>query len=255
MPSKRKSVLPQVRELEQVRRQLVRQARSLADYGRIDAAPFEKVGRKRSHLGLLEDVLLLTGVLRDNWSRIEGYTPLTLEFLVEQRVRAVAFMQALGLRGTTPPEFLRAVRIRQQFFTLLVRSYEQVRQALRYARRRRGDAESIAPSLYKGRVDRDVKRDARSEEVESNPQATGVPELPAPALRVPELRVPESARVGAGMGEGLERQVQSSVPLVRRSRSRRARRGRPLRAFVARSVLSSGSHLPLLSAPRGHPRG
>src|SRR5262249_47016064 len=76
-----------------------------------------------------------------------------------------------------------AVLIRQQIYTLLVRTYEQARVAVRYLRRRQRDWDTIVPSLYAGRATKGVAKPARV----SQATATGDVTAQQPAESLPLL--------------------------------------------------------------------
>lgn len=57
----------------------------------------------------------------------------------------------IGRRKCGIPSNAAAALERQQTFTLMVRTYDQLRRAVHYVRWDEGDAEDIAPSLYAGR--------------------------------------------------------------------------------------------------------
>jgi len=51
-------------------------------------------------------------------------------------------------RECAPPGLVAALDLRRRAFTLLLFAYDEARVAITYVRRREGDAELIAPSLY-----------------------------------------------------------------------------------------------------------
>jgi hypothetical protein len=64
---------------------------------------------------------------------------------------------AAALRGPCDPceratsHAAAAAELRRRAFTLVVRTYNEIRQALRYIRRHQGDFETIAPTIYPGK--------------------------------------------------------------------------------------------------------
>ena len=82
-------------------------------------------------------------------------------------------ISAVGDREQTPTQIDAADR-RQRAFSLFVKAYDQARRAIQYVRWEQGDADSIAPSLYSGRGNSNVKRRAEDAQV-----------TPAPVVQVP----------------------------------------------------------------------
>jgi hypothetical protein len=74
------------------------------------------------------------------WAEISGHAPFTLPDLHEGERLALELLAAQSRRGTAPEELLLAARVRQQIFTLLVRTYERARRAVRYLQLSRGEA-------------------------------------------------------------------------------------------------------------------
>ncbi|WP_437591731.1 hypothetical protein [Sorangium sp. So ce1000] len=87
-------------------------------------------------------------------------------------------LAALGVRehgkGPGPTE---AADKRARAFALLVHAYDQTRRAIAYLRWNEGDADSIAPSLYKGRGG----RTASSSDTAAAPDDTAPADPTAPA--------------------------------------------------------------------------
>jgi hypothetical protein len=96
-------------------------------------------------------VLALVAMFRERWCDIQARTIATRTTLQEAEGLALKSLAALGQRGRAPPALIAAARVRQLIFTLLVRSYAQARNALRYLRRWQRDVDRIAPSLYSRR--------------------------------------------------------------------------------------------------------
>jgi hypothetical protein len=82
-------------------------------------------------------------------------------------------ISAVGDRAQTPTQIDAADR-RQRAFSLFVKAYDQARRAIQYVRWQQGDADSIAPSLYSGRGNSNVKRRTEDAQV-----------TPAPVMQVP----------------------------------------------------------------------
>jgi hypothetical protein len=66
----------------------------------------------------------------------------------------------VGIREQQPDITAQAVRDRQAAFTTFMSTYDEICAAVSYVRRRHGDAETIAPSLYLGRTSKKKPDDA-----------------------------------------------------------------------------------------------
>jgi len=98
------------------------------------------------------DIFALANVLKSNWDKISERTSVKSEELDQAEVEADHLVTATGEREQTPVVAPEVVRDRQAAFTLFINTYEEVRAAVAYIRRKQGDADSIAPSLYAGRT-------------------------------------------------------------------------------------------------------
>jgi hypothetical protein len=146
------------------RDQLLANAESLAAFDLIDGERLKHVKTAPGYRPLAGDIFALATIYQDHWSAVEGRTPVTLAALTEAKESALELLEAVGLRDQTPLTLGEAALVRQQAFTLLVRTYEQARKAVVYLRGDEG-ANEVAPSLYALRGSR--RRAADEEAVES----------------------------------------------------------------------------------------
>jgi hypothetical protein len=140
----RKELIARAREL---RASLLVQAKELRKWKVID---FELEGKISSgqRLGdIAKDLTWLADLLRTNWEVIEDRTPLTLHDLDE----ADQISDRMFGASSPVPKVDPNSDTRTRAFTLLVRSYEQVRREVVYLRWNEGDAERFAPTIYLGR--------------------------------------------------------------------------------------------------------
>ncbi len=138
-------------ELATIRDQLLLNAKILADHGMIDASQIEDCKKSNGYRALVEDVVRLVRVYRGSWGTIGNKTPITLAKLDEAARRATELLSLVGFREQHVHARAAAARTRDRAFTLFVRAYDDARHAVEYLRREEGDADVIAPSLYKGR--------------------------------------------------------------------------------------------------------
>ncbi|MEY2934141.1 MAG: hypothetical protein RL033_4890 [Pseudomonadota bacterium] len=141
-------------ELTVARDHLLANASSLANLRLLDGDRLKNVKTVAGYRALASDVLTLCTVFRDDWTRVEGKTPYTLAELHRLGTQALQMVSVLGLREQAPGTPVEPTLLRQQAFTLLLRTYENARRAVHYLRGKSGDAESIAPSLYTSRTGR-----------------------------------------------------------------------------------------------------
>jgi len=133
------------------RDQLRTDALALASRGLMDPARLARfkgiVGYKNTGFELLS----YANLFMECWPKIAGKTPVTLEEIHDAKRLGVRLVEAAGLREQAPIVVAEVARIRQRAFTLLMRAYDEVRRTVIFLRRRDGDADEIAPSLYAGR--------------------------------------------------------------------------------------------------------
>jgi hypothetical protein len=139
---------PLVRELIKRRQLLVADIDLLASHG-ILAKREAPVPRETREL-MLEMTALLS-IFRDHHQAISGHTAIDqrelerVELLLK-RLKQAALAREDHLRATAS-----ALGERHRAFALFVRAYDSARRAVSYLRWAEGDADRIAPSLYKGR--------------------------------------------------------------------------------------------------------
>jgi hypothetical protein len=127
------------------------------------------------------DVLELANILRIHWDTVSSRTSLTLAELDEAEVQATQLAQRYGDREQALNLVAQTTKDRQAAYTLLMETYEEVRLAIRYLRRKEGDADSLVPSLYLGRS---YGKKSDSESPASEPVTT-TPVVTTPAVNAP----------------------------------------------------------------------
>lgn len=138
-------------DLIAIRDRMYSSALALVDCGLLEAARLQSYKKEIGYRAIAGDVLTLVAVFHDSASIVKGRTALDLSLLGKWRTQAYELIEAVGLRDKAPASSGAVARTRQKAFTLLVRAYEKVRNAVSYLRADEGDAETIAPSLYAGR--------------------------------------------------------------------------------------------------------
>jgi hypothetical protein len=134
----------------------------------------------RGYANLADGLVGLSTLLRDHWSAIESKTAATQADIARAQTLSLDLVERIGTRvlaenrAATRGDGHRAL-------TLLVQTYDEIRAAVLYLRRKERDGNAIAPSLYAGRGRRRAVVEAES----------AVTEAPAP-LEAPAPSGPSS---------------------------------------------------------------
>jgi hypothetical protein len=151
-----------------MRRRLLADARALSVHGLIDASRLAQLKGANGYRKVAENLLLVSTLLQESWPQIQGKLATTAGDLEAARQTATRFMTVIHLREQGPGHLASATEQRIRAFTLVTRVYEQARRAVRYLSTDDREADSIAPSLYRGRPRRkssevgDQKRGGRN---------------------------------------------------------------------------------------------
>ncbi len=107
-----------------------------------------------------DDILLLARVFTSNWDQVNGQVPFNRDHLNRLRGVGERILRLLGEKDLTPVHATDIAKARARAFTLLDRSYDEIRRVLTFVRWTEGDVDLIAPSLRinAGRRDRHRKR-------------------------------------------------------------------------------------------------
>jgi hypothetical protein len=98
------------------------------------------------------DLFQLSDIYRKNWDGIADRTSMKKEELDQVEDLADKLVTAAGEREQAPQLTAEAIRDRQAAFTIFINAYDEVRAAIGFLRRKQGDVDTIAPSLFLGRV-------------------------------------------------------------------------------------------------------
>ncbi|WP_437631636.1 hypothetical protein [Sorangium sp. So ce854] len=149
------AVKPLLAEAAPLRENLLGDAEALARRGLLDAATVADIRAGQGHIDMANDLVALSALFSASWPDIAGKTAATEEEVKRAGEIGPQLLAALGVRehgkGPGPTE---AADKRARAFALLVRAYDQIRRAVAFLRWDEGDADEIAPSLYKGRTGR-----------------------------------------------------------------------------------------------------
>ncbi|WP_437909928.1 hypothetical protein WME95_19855 [Sorangium sp. So ce327] len=171
---------PLLAEAAPLRENLLSDAEALARRGLLDADTVAEIRAGQGYIDTANDLVALSALFAASWSEVIGKTAATEEEVKRAGEIGPQILAALGVRehgkGPGPTE---AADRRARAFSLLVHAYDQTRRAVAYLRWNEGDADSIAPSLYKGRTG----RAASSSDTAAVPadEAPAAPAAPAPS--------------------------------------------------------------------------
>lgn len=153
-----KNLEPITAELSRLRAWLTSEAKSLVARGLLDRRRLSEVSGRIGRTVIVADVLLLVSILHDHLPDLASASAVTLEVL--GRAETLADELSHELSDSRSPEHLAAVDLRQRALCLLVETYEEVRSLITYLRWKDGDADVIAPSLWRTRAQPRAKRRA-----------------------------------------------------------------------------------------------
>lgn len=117
--------------------------------GLIEAAPLDELGGNTSYRTVASDLFALTYLLRNNWSRLEGKTQLTLTEISEAEQLADHLVMALGARQQADHGLDPSSDLRERANTLFITAFEQVRKwmGLLYE----SEIDQIMPQIHQSR--------------------------------------------------------------------------------------------------------
>lgn len=163
--------------LGKIRQVLLAEARSLIARGVLAAGAIQEVSGSHGFKNQCVDVLQLVAALRAQWDVAGPQSGLRIEYLDQAEAAANALATAVGLRSQLARS--PAADLRQRAYTLMARVYDRARRMIAFLRWDHGDAERIAPSLFRGRGNRRRRNGAPSTDA-ALPPATN--DVAAPAL-------------------------------------------------------------------------
>jgi hypothetical protein len=136
-------------ETGDARTSLLRDVDNLVGHGYLAAETLVSLKGPNGHRNIASDVLTLVEVLRNAWPEVTGKVCVTEAALDRAASLADEVIGQIEIaKKATAPSVEAALR-RQQAFTLTVGAYDEVRRVICYLRWNDGDADRIAPSLYR----------------------------------------------------------------------------------------------------------
>ncbi|WP_437487723.1 hypothetical protein WME75_07390 [Sorangium sp. So ce1014] len=209
---------PLVEEAVPLRENLLSDAEALARRGLLDAEAVAEIRAGQGHIDTANDLVALSALFSGSWSEIAGKTAATEKEVNRAGEIGPLLLAALGVRehgkGPGPTE---AADKRARAFALLVHAYDQTRRAVAYLRWNEGDADTIAPSLYKGRGGRSASSSdtagAPQDAAPAGPAAPASPGAAPPVLPPPDTAAP-AASGAAPPGAAVSGAAPNGAPLI-----------------------------------------
>jgi hypothetical protein len=171
-------------EATALRERMLGVAEGFVHVGLFDAARVAHIRAVTGYVDMSKDLSGLSEMYRLAWGKLEGRCPITiaeieragaLSNLVRDAAGSKGLRAHLGERTATGADVDRRARV----FTLFLQAYDECRSAIAYIRRKEGDAESIAPTVFL-RAPRRASRDEPDEIETLVPGGAAV--QPAPAV-------------------------------------------------------------------------
>jgi hypothetical protein len=143
-----------VKELVATRERFHADAQPLVIRGRLDATRVAALKNGNSQQALAYDVIGLAELFLERLGEFGSGVLFTQDELQHARLQGNRLLTALGTKEQGPPIHADIALLRQKAYTLLIRAYGEVRDAVAYVRRKERDVDNIAPSLFASRGNR-----------------------------------------------------------------------------------------------------
>lgn len=164
---------------------LTTDAKGCIKRGLLDPSTLNGLENTTGYRAIAHDVMLLSGLLRGAKETLGARISTTDEELDEADVLCATLTDQVTLRENAPLIVADAAKTRLRAFTLLVRTYSEVRRAVSYVRWQQEDVDLFAPSLYAGRSKKKKEAEAtvqaKAEDAE-DAEAVDVSADPSPAF-------------------------------------------------------------------------
>ena len=148
--------------------------------GLLDRKDLPDTGTPNNHRNLAYGVGALVSLLRENWTKISARTALTPEELDEAQQLSQRMAVSVVGRERGPSALGKSTLVRRQTFTLLFRTYDELRRAYSFLRWKDKDADDFCPSLYVNQRSRPYQR-KKEVSAASTPSSTGAGVVMQPA--------------------------------------------------------------------------
>jgi len=150
-----------VEEATKLRDGLLIAAEALAHRDLLDADAVAKL--RKGGADLASDLVALASLFSSSWGRVSSKTAVERHEVDRAAELGPAVLVAQSMTTKKGGKAVDTADQRARAFTALAGAYDSCRRALTYLRWKEGDADSIAPSLYKKRPGRKPKKEGEAE--------------------------------------------------------------------------------------------
>lgn len=175
---------------------MVAYLRAADEAGLVDASKLSELKGSVGYRNTVHDLLLVVNIYRANWSKIEGKTFLTLADIRRGDELAARLNSAIAERDSKPDGFEDLSLERQQSYSLCIRTYTRVRDAVEYVLKQENQLhilDEVMPSPFNYRTG---KKRPGSSDTETETEASAAEAAPTPA---PTSATPPSSKGKIGM--------------------------------------------------------
>lgn len=148
IPRKGQTSQAQLQKAIEARRLLLSAMRPLAERGLLSTAILERASSGTSFLDLGNALMVLTAELVAKWPTIESKTVIDAAEVSEAQQLCLQMIDAGTPRDDTAHASNELEDERARLATLVFDGWTEVRETMRWLRRREGDVDAITPSLY-----------------------------------------------------------------------------------------------------------
>jgi hypothetical protein len=173
-----------------LRAQLLADATALSLHGLVDPHMLDQLKGANGYKNVAQDLQILSETMLESWPKIQGKSATAADELQAASRIATRLTRIIGLREQGPALLATATDQRMRAFTLVLRAYEEARDAVGYLRRHDEDADTIAPSLYLGVSKHRQTADPEPAPAPTGTQPAGTSPTPAPVSATATTEVP-----------------------------------------------------------------
>lgn len=148
IPRKAPPSASQLAEATEARRMLLSAAKPLVERGLVDGAIVERAAGGKSYLDVGNGLLMLASEFVAKWSKVTGQTVVTPSEIDTAQKLGYILLQSATPRADRDDQIEALEDERARLATLVIEGWTEVRAALGWFRRREGDVNELAPSLF-----------------------------------------------------------------------------------------------------------
>ena len=179
------------------------EARSLVARGFLNGELLKELTGTHGFRNVAVDLAGYARIYKSAWADIQAHSGLKEADILEVEKLALKLTGAVAKKEQSPEQVAAATDVRARIFTLLVNAYDEIRRAMQFLRWHEGDADVIAPSLYAGRPNSNIRKANSDGNTNVNAVSatapTVLPNVPV-AVAQPAARVPVGLPGGDPLG-------------------------------------------------------